>query len=122
MRLPLHSALPIRGKIKTYLLPENNHKSYPTLSLHKPLGQTYEGRNQKEERIKPCSLGKGDLKHNKFKKKKKQINTAQMKEQPRNTQVQINEEEIGKLPGKEFIIMIVMMIQNFKNRMEKMQE
>ena len=45
-----------------------------------------------------------------------------MKEQPRNTQVQINEEEIGKLPGKEFIIMIVMMIQNFKNRMEKMQE
>jgi len=30
-----------------------------------------------------------------------------MKEQPRNTQVQINEEEIGKLPEKEFRVMIV---------------
>ena len=30
----------------------------------------------------------------------------QMKEQTRNTQVQINEEEIGKLSGKEFRIMI----------------
>ena len=31
----------------------------------------------------------------------------QMKEQTRNTEVQINEEEIGKLPEKEFRIMIV---------------
>ena len=45
-----------------------------------------------------------------------------MKVQPRNTQVRINEEEIGKLSEKEFSIMIVMMIQNLKNRMEKMQE
>ena len=30
-----------------------------------------------------------------------------MKEQPRNTDIQINEEEIGKLPEKEFRIMIV---------------
>jgi len=31
---------------------------------------------------------------------KRQRNTAQMKEQNRNTEVQINEEEIGKLPEK----------------------
>ena len=31
---------------------------------------------------------------------KRQRNTVQMKEQPWNTQVQINEEEIGKLPEK----------------------
>ena len=31
-----------------------------------------------------------------------QKNTIQMKEQTRNTEVQINEEEIGKVPGKEF--------------------
>ena len=37
---------------------------------------------------------------------KRHRNTAQMKEQTRNTQVQINEEEIGKLSGKEFRIMI----------------
>ena len=45
-----------------------------------------------------------------------------MKEQTRNTEVQINEEEIGKLPEKEFRIMMVKMIQNLENRMEKMQE
>ena len=33
---------------------------------------------------------------------KRQTNTTQMKEQTRNTLVQINEEEIGKLPEKEF--------------------
>jgi len=31
---------------------------------------------------------------------KRQSDTTQMKEQARNTEVQINEEEIGKLPGK----------------------
>ena len=53
---------------------------------------------------------------------KRQRNTAQMKEQMRNTEVQINEEEIGKLPEKEFRIMIVKMIKNLENKMEKMQE
>ena len=45
-----------------------------------------------------------------------------MKEQTGNTEVQINEEEIGKLPEKGFRIMIVKMIKNIENRMEKMQE
>ena len=45
-----------------------------------------------------------------------------MKKQTRNTEVQINEEEIGKLPEKEFRIMIVKMIKCLENRMEKMQE
>ena len=45
-----------------------------------------------------------------------------MKEQTRNTEVQINEEEIGKLPEKEFRIMIVKIIKNLENRKEKMQE
>ena len=52
---------------------------------------------------------------------KRQRNTTQMKEQTRNTQIQINEEEIGKLPEKEFRIMIVKMIKNLENRMEKME-
>ena len=41
-----------------------------------------------------------------------------MKEQGKNLQDQINEEEIGNLPEKEFRIMIVKMIQNLGNRME----
>ena len=45
-----------------------------------------------------------------------------MKEQTTNTEVQINEEEIGKLPEKEFRIMIVKMVKNLENRMGKMQE
>ena len=53
---------------------------------------------------------------------KMQKHTAQMKEQTRNTEVQINEEKIGKLPEKEFRIMIVKMIKNLENKMEKMQE
>jgi len=45
---------------------------------------------------------------------KKQRNTTQRKEQTRNTEVHINEEKIGKLPGKEFRIMIVKMIKKKK--------
>ena len=45
-----------------------------------------------------------------------------MKEQTRNTEVQINEEEISKLSEKEFRIMIVKMNKTLENRMEKMQE
>ena len=37
---------------------------------------------------------------------KRQRNTTQLKEHIRNTEVQINEEEIGKLPEKEFRILI----------------
>ena len=53
---------------------------------------------------------------------KRQRNTTQMKGQTRNTEVQINEEEIGKLPEKEFKIMIVKMIKNLEKKMEKMRE
>ena len=42
---------------------------------------------------------------------KRQRNTTQMKEQTRNTELQINEEEIDKLPEKEFRIMIVKTIK-----------
>ena len=50
---------------------------------------------------------------------KRQKNTTQVKEQTRNTDVQINEDEIGKLPEKEFRIMIVKMIKNLKTQRRK---
>ena len=53
---------------------------------------------------------------------KRKRNTTQMKEQIRNREFQINEEEIGKLPEKEFRTMVVKMIKNLENKMEKMQE
>ena len=45
-----------------------------------------------------------------------------MEEQTRNREIQINEEEIGKLPEKEYRIMLVKMIKNLENKTEKMQE
>ena len=53
---------------------------------------------------------------------KTQRNTTQMKEQTRNTKVQINEEKIGKLPEKAFRIMIVKMIKHLENKTETIQE
>ena len=49
-----------------------------------------------------------------------QINATRMKEQTINTEVQRNEEEIGKPPKKEFRITIVSMIKHLENKMEKM--
>ena len=45
-----------------------------------------------------------------------------MKEQGKNPPDQTNEEELGSLPEKEFRMIIVKMIQNLGNRMEKIQE
>ena len=45
-----------------------------------------------------------------------------MKEQGKNPPDQTNEEEIGSLPDKEVRAMIVKMLQNLRNRMEKIQE
>ena len=45
---------------------------------------------------------------------KRQRNITQMKKQTRNTEIQISEEEIGKLPEKEFRIMMVKVIKKKK--------
>ena len=53
---------------------------------------------------------------------RRQRNTQQIKEQGKHPPDQTNEEEIGSLPEKEFRVMIVKMIQNLGNRIEKIQE
>ena len=53
---------------------------------------------------------------------KRQRNTQQVKELDKCPPNQINEEEIGKLPQKEFRIMIVKMIKNLENVMEKIHD
>ena len=50
---------------------------------------------------------------------KRQRNTTHRKEQTRNTEVQIIEEEIDKLPEKGFRIMIVKMIKTLKTKWRK---
>ena len=53
---------------------------------------------------------------------RRQRNTQQMKEQGKNPPDQTNEEETSSLPEKEFRVMIVKMIQNLRNRIEKIKE
>ena len=53
---------------------------------------------------------------------KRQRNATQINEQTRNTEVQINEEEIGKQPEKELRIMIVNMIENLESKRETTRE
>ena len=49
---------------------------------------------------------------------KRQRNTQQVKEHEKCPPSQTEEEEIGNLPEKEFIIMIIKMIQYLENKME----
>ena len=53
---------------------------------------------------------------------KRQRNITQMKEQSRNSQDQIDEEEISNFSEREFRVMIVKMLQRLENRMEKMKD
>ena len=55
-------------------------------------------------------------------KMRRQRSTQQMKEQGKNPPDLTNEEEVGSLPENEFRVMIVKIIQNLGNRMEKIQE
>ena len=68
-------------------------------------------RHQKKRELRTCSLQKGDPKHSKISKMRRQRNTQQMKEQGKNPPDLTNEEERGSLLEKEFRIMIVNMIQ-----------
>ena len=47
---------------------------------------------------------------------------SQIKGQNKTPEKQLNEVEIGKLPEREFRIMMVKMIQDLRKTMEKMQE
>ena len=49
---------------------------------------------------------------------KRQRNTQQVKEHEKCAPSKTKDEEIGNLPGKEFRIMIIKMIQNLENKME----
>ena len=63
---------------------KGENKQINKISHYKKLiqttGPTWEGRNQKEEEIQPWSLGKGDLKHNKLKEKRKGRETLHKRE------------------------------------------
>ena len=77
----------------------------PVPSTRKPTQPTEptlatRGRHQKQRELRTCSLRKGDPKHSKLSKMRRQRNTQQLKEQGKNPPDLTNEEEIGSLPEK----------------------
>ena len=105
----------------------SNRTQAPVPSTRKPTKLTKPtlatgGRHQIQWELRTCSLQKGDPKHSKLSKIRRQRNTQQMKEKSKNPSDETNEEEISSLPEKEFRVMIVKVIQNLGNRMEKIQE
>ena len=112
--LPPHSALSIRVKTN-----KQSNKNSVQISSYRKLTQSTGlilGGQQPKGR-KNSTLMPGGRRI-----MKRQRSTTQMKEQTRNIEVQINEEEIGKLPEKEFRIMIVKISKNLESKMEKMEE
>lgn len=93
-------------------LAQSTRAQAPGLPTRKPTQKTgpnspTRGRHEKQEELR---LQKGDLKHSKLDKMRTQRNMLQ-KEQRKNPQNQINEEEIGNLPGKGCKILTVKMTQ-----------
>ena len=82
--------------------PVGRHLSLISGSPHKPQDQLHppEGRHQKQEELQSSSQQKGVYKHRKLGKMRWQRNMFQMKEQDKNPQEQLNEEEIGNLSEK----------------------
>ena len=118
--LPPHSALPIRGKTNKQIRICTNLTLYKAYTNHWTKLRRAEIKRKKELNLEAWE--KETLNTVSLKKMKRQRNTTQMREQTRKPEVQINEEEIGKLPEKEFRKMIVKMIKNLENKMEKMQK
>ena len=108
---------PASSNRKQALVPSTRKPTQPT----EPTLATG-GRHQKQWELQTCSLRKGYPKNSKLSKMRRQRNTQHIKEQGKNPPDQKNEEEIGSLPEKEFRVMIVKVIQNLGNRMEKIQE
>ena len=121
--LPPHSDLPIRGKTNKQTN-RNSEQISPYTKFTQTTGPTLGGQKPKGRKIFNNEPWEKETSNTMSKKKKlkMQINTTQIKEQNRNTEVQINEEEIGKLPEKGFRIMIEKVIKNFEKKMEKIEE
>ena len=93
--------LPTR-KTRSSLIHQNTGTSPPHQEAYKThwTKLSHWGRHQKQRELWTWSLRKGDPKHSKKNKMRRQKNTQQMKEQGKNPPDLTNEEEIGRLPEK----------------------
>ena len=87
--------------------------------LVKPLVQPHpQGAGSTKKRNHELPAYRKGTPNSNLNKMKWQKNIQQVKKHDKCPPNQTKEEEIGSLPEKEFRIMIVQMIQNFKNKME----
>ena len=112
--------MPIRGKTYKQRKFSTNLTLYEAYTNHWNNLRRVEDKRKKEFNLEAWEKETSNTVS--LKKKKRQRNTMQMKEQARNTEVQLNEKEIGKLSEKEFRIVIVKMIKNLENKIQKMKE
>ena len=122
--LPPHSALPIKGGEKKKKLTSSHLNASTSHILHEAytnhLTKLMRAETKREKEFNLESWGKETSNTISLKKlMKRQRNASHMKEQTRNAQIQISEEETGKLPKKDFRIMIVKMIQTLKIKWRK---
>ena len=101
--------------LPTWARPSFPPTASPSHQLHPP-----EGRQKKQEELQPLSLQNKTHSHRMLTEIKRQRITPRWKDKTPGKQR--NGVEIGNLPEKEFKITIVQMIQDLRNRMEKMLE
>ena len=94
-----HSSLPIRGKTNKQKL-STNLTLYEAYTNHWTILRRAENKKKKEFNLEDWEKKISNTINFLKKIMKRQGNTAQIKEQTRNTEIQINEEEIGNLPEK----------------------
>ena len=115
-----YPALPLiqRDKIQLHSQNTGTTPSNQEGTGHKALVQPHPWGQILQLELWPPSLQKGNPKHSKPNKMKRQRNTQQMKQHEKNPQDHTNEEETGSLPEKEFRVMVVRIIWSLGNNME----
>ena len=116
---PLDTALPFRETRFS-----STHQNTGTSPSHQKTFKRYwctpptRARHHDLEKLWPSRLQIEAPKYSNLSKMKRQRNKQQVKEYSKSPQDQINEEDRGSLPGKEFRVMIVKKIQNLGNKMK----
>lgn len=107
---PSDMALPIRGKKNSALPTRAQASTPPTRRPAQAPGPASLTRGQTAEAKRTATL------HSRLDKIKWQRNMLQTKEQDKNLQEQLNEEEIANLSEKVFRLMIIKIIQDLSNK------
>ena len=105
---------------KSSSMHQNTDASFPNqeTSTNQSSNPTHWVKPHNKKEPQNTRIQKAHSRHSNLNKMKRQRNNKQVKEHEKCPPSQTKEEEIGKLPEKEFRIMIIEMIPNLENKME----